>query len=140
MGDIDFSTAFGQRALRRLETEHVIWLATTSANGTPQPSPVWFLWEDGSVLVYSQPDTPKVRNIGRNQHVSLNFNSTEHGDNVVVFRGKAVVLGTDSPASANAAYIEKYQAGLDSLGYDAERFAAEYNTLIRVTPTHLRGL
>ena len=63
MPPIDFTTEFGQRALKRLQDEQVIWLSTTSPNGTPQPSPVWFVWKDDRVLIYSQPDTPKIRGI-----------------------------------------------------------------------------
>ena len=42
---IDTSSSFGRRVVERLENEHVVWLTTVAADGTPQPSPVWFLWD-----------------------------------------------------------------------------------------------
>src|SRR6478609_6474665 len=38
-------TEFGARVRQRLQDETLIWFTTTSADGTPQPNPVWFLWE-----------------------------------------------------------------------------------------------
>src|ERR1700694_5543987 len=61
---IDTGTPFGQRARRRLRDERLGWLITTSADGTPQPVPVWFLWDGtASFLLYSTPRTAKLRNI-----------------------------------------------------------------------------
>ncbi len=45
------STPFGARVAQRLREEHLIWLTTVGADGTPQPNPVWFLWDGASVLV-----------------------------------------------------------------------------------------
>ena len=33
--------AFGDRVRRRLRDAELIWFTTTSADGTPQPNPVW---------------------------------------------------------------------------------------------------
>jgi PPOX class probable F420-dependent enzyme len=135
----DFGTDFGKRALQRLETEQVVWLTTVTANGTPLPSPVWFLWQDDAVLIYSQPRAPKVRAIRQNSAVALNFNTAYHGDNMVVFRGVAEVVEPSPPANSNAAYIVKYEEGLKSFGATPEEFAADYAQLIRVELTRLRG-
>ena len=49
----DPSTPFGERIARRLREEHLIWLTTVDAFGTPQPNPVWFLWDGDTVLIYN---------------------------------------------------------------------------------------
>jgi PPOX class probable F420-dependent enzyme len=136
---IDFTTDFGKRALKRLETEQIVWLTTVNANGQPLPSPLWFLWQDDAVLIYSQPKAPKVLAISHNSNVTLSFNATEHGGNVVVFRGIAEVVEPSPPASGNEAYIAKYREGLKSYGATPEEFAADYAQLIRVELTGLRG-
>ena len=135
----DFTTDFGKRALDRLETEAVIWLTTVGADLTPQASPVWFLWEGDSVLIYSQPNTPKVRNVKARPRVSLNFNSSETGGDVVVMTGNGIIDTEAVPASENAVYIEKYADGLRDIGMTAEEFAKSYSVPIRVRPTSLRG-
>ena len=43
----DPSTEFGARVARRLDEEVVAWLTVVDGAGTPQPAPIWFLW-DGS--------------------------------------------------------------------------------------------
>jgi PPOX class probable F420-dependent enzyme len=139
MTGLDFTTEFGKRALGRLQQEQVVWLTTVSATGAPQPSPVWFLWQDDKVIIYSQPDTAKIRAIAQNDRVSLNFNATEHGDDVVVLNGTAEIIGIDPPASDNRAYIEKYAGGLASVKMSPEQFSAEYSQLISVTPRRMRG-
>lgn len=139
MPGIDFNSAFGKRALSRLENEQINWLTTTSPNGTPQPSPVWFLWEEGAILIFSQPATPKLKAIGRNDRVSLHFNSTEHGGDVVILQGSAEIVGNDPPATSYPDYVAKYAGGLESLNLSPEGFASEYSQLIRILPDRLRG-
>ena len=137
MADIDFTTDEGKRALQRLETEQIVWLTTTSPNGTPLPTPVWFLWHDDAVLIYSQPNTAKLAGIGRNSRVALNFNSDEHGGHVVILKGSAAIAGTTLPVTSLPGYLEKYAGGFESLNMTPEAFAAEYSELIRITPDRL---
>ena len=88
MAFLDTSSEFGQRAERRLREEKIAWLTTVAPSGTPQPVPVWFLWDGAdSVLIYSQPDTPKLRAIGANPHVSLNLDGNGQGGDIVVATG-----------------------------------------------------
>ena len=135
----DFSSDFGKRAAERLRKEAVAWLTTVGGDGTPQPSPVWFHWDGETVLIYSQPNTPKLRNIERYPRVSLNFNSTESGGNVVILTGQAVVDRNAPSAAEHPAYLAKYGDDIVQIGYTAESFAASYSTAIRFTPTKLRG-
>jgi PPOX class probable F420-dependent enzyme len=139
MASIDFSTDFGKRVLGRLQDEQVAWLTTVSAKGEPQPSPVWFLWENDSVLVYSQPNTPKLRAIQANPNVTLNFNSDEHGGNVIVLKGTAERVANSPAAPDVPAYVEKYSGGFASLNMTPEDFAAAYSEPIRITLTSVRG-
>ncbi len=91
---LDTSSEFGRRAARRLHEERLAWLTTVSPRGTPQPVPIWFLWDgDASILLYSRPDTPKLRNIAANPRVSLHLDGNGQGGDVVVCLGEARHLG-----------------------------------------------
>ena len=68
---IDTTTEFGGRTVRRLNQELIGWLTTVDASGTPQPSPIWFVWDGETALIYSQPNTPKLRHIAANPKVSV---------------------------------------------------------------------
>jgi len=139
MADLDFSSEFGKRVLDRLLHEQINWLTTTSPSGMPQPSPVWFLWDDDSILIFSQPNTPKLKAIDRDVSVSLNFNSSESGGDVVVFQGAAEYIESGPRATEYPVYIEKYAGGMASLGMTAETFAGSYSEHIRVVPRRMRG-
>src|SRR5438105_8876353 len=105
------STPFGERVARRLNDEKIIWLTTVGADGTPQPNPVWFLWDGQTFLVYSLPDAARIANVRRNPRVALNLNSNERGGDVLVVTGEARISPDDPPADQNPGYVEKY-AGL----------------------------
>lgn len=137
--EIDTSTEFGQRVAGHLENDTVVWLTTVNPNGTPQPSPVWFLWDGDTVLMYSQPGTPKLRNIGQRPRVSLNFNSTPTGADVIVLTGDAREDASSPPANDHPAYAEKYARGFEEIGMTPETWGQAYSVPVRFRPTSLRG-
>jgi PPOX class probable F420-dependent enzyme len=137
---IDTSTDFGKRVRHRLDNEQVAWLTTVNGDGRPFPSPIWFFYEDdGTVLIYSQPNKIKLRNIASNAAVTLNFNADEHGNNVIVLDGAAVVDESANPAANHDAYIAKYRGGIESIDMTPESFAAEFSVPIRVVLQKVRG-
>lgn len=139
MVQIDTTTEFGKRATRHLEDDYIVWLTTVGADGTPQPSPVWFLWDGDTALIYSQPNTPKLRNIEANPRVSLNFNGNENGGDVIVLTGDAWIDPDAPGANTVPAYIKKYAAGLQGISMTPDQFTEAYSAPVRVRPTALRG-
>lgn len=139
MSIIDTSSDFGQRAARRLSEEQVVWLGTVDSNGTPQPVPVWYIWDGQTALIYSQPNQAKIRNIERTGRASLHFNSDFHGGDVVILTGTAEIEPSAPPADQYPEYVEKYADGIASINMTPESFAASYSVPIRVTPAKLRG-
>lgn len=123
----------------RLRTESVAWITTVTADGQPQSSPVWFLWEEGEFLVYAQPRSWKVRNIGVNPQVSLHLNSDDEGNQVVTFEGTARISEADPLAHEAAAYLAKYREGIAGIGMTPEQMGAEYATALRIIPTRVRA-
>jgi PPOX class probable F420-dependent enzyme len=136
---LDTTTPFGARVARRLREELIVWLVTVGENGTPQPSPVWFLWDDRTVLIYSQPDTPKLRNIAARPRVALHFDGNGKGGDIVVLTGAARVVSDVPPADRIPAYVEKYRDGIRRIGMTPDSFARAYCVPIRVEPAALRG-
>lgn len=136
---IDRTTDFGARVAKRLQEEWIIWLTTVGPDGVPQPSPVWFLWEEPTLLIYSQPNTPKLRNIGRYPQVALNFDGDGNGGNIIVFNGTAELDPSAPPADQIGAYVAKYEQAIKRIGMDPASFAQTYSVALRVTPTRLRG-
>jgi PPOX class probable F420-dependent enzyme len=125
-------------ANKRLDEEVVVWLSTVDPAGTPQPTPVWYLWTGSEVLIFSQPRTAKLRNLRGNPHASVHLNSTRSGGGIVVLTGVAEIAGPS--AEELAAYDEKYASHIEGLGMTAERFHASYSVPIRLKPEKTRGL
>jgi PPOX class probable F420-dependent enzyme len=136
---VDTTTEFGRRVTRRLREALIAWLVTVRPDQTPQPVPVWFLWDGQTFLVYSQPDTPKLRNITRNPRVALHLDGDGKGGDIVVLTGEARVVADAPPANEVPAYVEKYRHGIAGIGMTPETFARAYSVALRVTPTRLHG-
>src|SRR5215203_1490248 len=113
--ELDLNTEFGARVERRLREERVIWLTTVRPDLTPQPSLVWFLWDAGTLLIYSKPNTPKLRNIKQNPTVALNFDSDGRGGNVVVFTCTAIIDQQAPSLDQIPAYAEKYAPNISGM-------------------------
>lgn len=139
MFTLDTSTDFGSRTEARLREELVAWLTTVSPATVPQPTPVWFLWTGRDILVASQPDTVKLRNVAEHPTVSLTFNSDRWGGDVQKFTGTATVDAGPLAGDELAAYDEKYAEHIAGLGMTPEQFHADYSVVVRVTPVRLSG-
>lgn len=135
----DPATPFGERVARRLRDEKIIWLTTTGADGTPQPAPVWFLWEGETFLIYSLASAKRLAHIERNPRVALNFDGDGSGGDIIVFTGEARRAADAAPADQNPPYAEKYRDLIAEEFQTAENFAAQYPLALRVTPTKARG-
>lgn len=139
MFKIESSDVFGARVERRLRDEEVIWLTAVRPDGIPQPNPVWFLWDSGTIIIFSEPNAKKVSHIRANPHVALNFNTSAEGGDVIVITGEARIETEPLSAPAYTAYMAKYRQGITELQMTPESYAAQFGAIIRVTPEYLRG-
>jgi PPOX class probable F420-dependent enzyme len=134
----DPSTKDGARALERLETELIGWVTTINPDGQPQSSPVWFLWTDGEILMYSDKRAPRNDNIAERPLVAFNLATDPKGYYVVTAEGVARIVRDEPLASANPAFLAKYQGLLDEFGWTVEYFERDYRLPVRITPTRWR--
>jgi PPOX class probable F420-dependent enzyme len=118
---------------KHLVSDQIVWLTTVAPSGRPAPRPVWFVWDGASITIYSQPDVAKLRHIAASDLVSLNFNCTPGGGDVVVISGRAQVVDGAPPPSEVPGLLDKYLATIQTMGYTPEWYDA-YSTAIRVTP------
>jgi PPOX class probable F420-dependent enzyme len=138
---LDLNSKFGRVVKRHLKNEYFVWLTTVDSKGTPQPRPVWFIWENDSFLIFSQPHAHKVRHILKNPNVALHFNSADgKGEQrIIIFTGAATMDTDCPPANKVRAYMQKYRTGIRELNSTPEAFSREYSIAIRIKPTNLRG-
>jgi PPOX class probable F420-dependent enzyme len=136
---IDFSSKIGQRALERLKTEDYIWLTVVDKKNKPIPNPVWFLWQNDHLLIYSRPIAKRLEHIAANPYVSLHFNGDSAGGDIMVFNARAEIDNAIPRPDAIPAYIEKYREGIKGINMTVESFSADYTQGFRVYPLSLRG-
>ncbi len=136
---IDPTTRAGARATERLARELILWLTTVTPGGQPQTSPVWFLWADGEILLYSRADTPRLANVRVNPRVVANLDGDGEGGDVLVIEGEArIVHERATLADVPPAYLEKHAAKLASHGWTMESMLVDYPAEIRIRPTRVR--
>lgn len=137
---IDLTSNFGRAVQQHLKDQYVIWLTTVDAHLTPQPRPVWFVYQDDSFLIFSQAKAHKVTHIKTNPKVALHFNTDETGDkHVIVFTGEAFLDADCPPAHEVPAYFEKYKDDIAGLDMTPDGFSREYSVAIRIRPAEVRG-
>ncbi len=137
---IDLTSKFGRAVKQHLEDQYVIWLTTVDSNLTPQPRPVWFIWQDDAFLIFSQAKAHKVSHIKKNPKVALHFNTDETGDkHVIVFVGEAMIEQNHPPAHQVPAYFKKYKGGIANLDMTPEDFSQDFSVAIKIKPAEVRG-
>lgn len=137
---IDLTTKAGVRAAERLDRELILWLTTVTPGGQPQASPVWFLWVDGEILLYSRAHTPRLANIRTNPRVAASLDGDGEGGDVVSIEGMArIVLERAALTDVPAAYLEKHAAKLAAYGWTMESMLVDYPVEIRIRPTRVRA-
>lgn len=128
------------RALGRLAAEEIGWLGSIGRDGYPHAVPVWFVWADDAVVVFSQPPAAKVKNLRADPHALFHLEAGDDGEQLQVLRGLAEVSAEPTSAwmeRVGEAYLAKYGEGIERLGSTPERFAAEYSVAIVLRPHSL---
>ncbi|MDQ6660222.1 MAG: TIGR03667 family PPOX class F420-dependent oxidoreductase [Chloroflexota bacterium] len=135
------STPFGERVAHRLRNERLIWLTTVDAKGIPQPTPVWFLWDEATstLLIYSLTQAKRLTHMQQNPRVALNFDGNGSGGDIIVITGHAEVSSDDPPADQLPTYVEKYREFIVRGFATPENFASRYSVPLRIRPDAIRG-
>jgi len=124
-----------------LGEERVCRIATTSANG-PHVTPLWFVWDDESVWLYSLTRSQRWADVRRNPGVCV---LVDAGDEYVELRGAELIgdaefvgeaprIGNPEPTldPVERAFAKKY-FDVDQLAHDGR------HGWFRVTPSIIRS-
>ncbi len=77
---------------------HVVHLTTLRADGAPQSRPVWTIVHDGHIVFFTQPGSPKARNIAADPRVALSVTDRANSYRSAWVRGRVgrVIEGADA--------------------------------------------
>jgi PPOX class probable F420-dependent enzyme len=106
-------------------------IATVMADGSPQVTPVWFLYDDGRFIVNTVRGHVKDRNMKRNPRVALSIVDPDNPYSRVSVRGK-VVRTTEEGADASIDALAKKYMGVDKY---PRRSPNEVRVIYEIEPT-----
>lgn len=112
-------------------------MTTVDDAGTPQTSPIWYVWDGGDVVMYSLPSA-RARNVAERPRVSLNLDGNTLGGDIVVIEGDARIDDTAPAVPDNPDYLAKYGGIMAERDWSPEWFGGRYNVPIVITPTKYR--
>ncbi|WP_297651777.1 TIGR03667 family PPOX class F420-dependent oxidoreductase [Pseudonocardia sp.] len=136
----DPSTEFGARVARRLAEEPIAWLTVVDGAGTPQPAPVWFLWDGATALIYSVGNAKRLDHLRADPKVALHLDSDGHGGDIVVLTGEIVEAPDEPAVPDNPVYLEKYGASIAAGSWGTPAvFAETFSVPLRFRPRRVRG-
>lgn len=130
------------RIAERLQQAEYAYLTTVRPDGRPHTVPVCYVWEGESILIFSLPNSVKIRNLKQNQHVSLavdNFGDSEYFS--VVIEGTAVLVDEPGLDMNYQPYAMKYKALSERMfgtSIPPANFIAQFSQVVRITPTNIR--
>lgn len=67
---------------------HVVHLTTLRPDGAPQSRPVWTIVHEGSVVFFTQPSSPKARDIANDPRVALSVTDRRNSYRSAWVRGR----------------------------------------------------
>jgi PPOX class probable F420-dependent enzyme len=79
---------------------HVVHLATLRSDGGPQSRPLWTIVHDGNVVFFTQPTSPKARDVARDPRVALSVTDKQNPYRSAWLRGRVarVIEGDEALA------------------------------------------
>ena len=107
-------------------------LATTRKDGSPQVSPLWYLWKDGEFVISTITRTAKWWNLKRDPRCSLCVDDPDSGQMVVAF-GSAR-LDDGDVWDRTWALVAKYRKSEEVQGHMDRIFKGVQRVLIIVRP------
>jgi PPOX class probable F420-dependent enzyme len=111
-------------------------LGTIMADGSPQVTPVWFLYRDGKFIVNTARGRTKDRNMKKNKQVALSISDPDNPYSHISLRGK-IVSETEDGADANIDAMAKKYMGVDKYPY---RNASEVRVIYEIEPISISAM
>jgi PPOX class probable F420-dependent enzyme len=118
------------------EKKALAHLATVMPDGTPQVTPVWFLYENGKFIVNTARGRIKDRNMKQNAAVALSIIDPENPYAHIAVRGK-IVKATEEGADANIDALAKKYLDKDKYPF---RAPGEVRVIYEIEPFSVHAM
>jgi PPOX class probable F420-dependent enzyme len=111
-------------------------IATLNKDGSPQVSPVWIELDGNHLIINSERKRRKVRNIKRDQRVSVSIQNAENPYQYIEVRGKAIEV-TDTGGFEG---IDRLSAKYTGQAKYPGNAPGDVRIVIRIEPEHVASM
>jgi PPOX class probable F420-dependent enzyme len=118
------------------EKKALAHLGTLMPDGSPQVTPVWFMYKDGKFIVNTARGRVKDRNMSQNAKVALSITDPDNPYSHVSLRGK-IVNATEAGADANIDALAKKYLGQDKYPF---RQPGEVRVMYEIEPVSVSAM
>jgi general stress protein 26 len=120
-----------------LERPLLAKFSSHNEDGTIHIAPLYYLYTSGEFLFGTQDKSRKVRNIKRNNNVTILIDAAEPVLQAVIAYGEAI-LDYEDVISKRVKILDRYYENISAASEFAERLAKAWKTvIIRVKPTKI---
>jgi PPOX class probable F420-dependent enzyme len=119
-----------------LQVPRIAVFGTVRAQGAPQLTPVWYLYENGQVFVSLSINSAKYRNLTRDPRVCICIAAPHPDARAVMIHGQAELIPEQSAWSDDIHWriTRRYYSSDDEAQEFLDSFPAEESALVSVTP------
>ena len=117
-----------------LKGKHFAKLATLMKDGRPQVTPIWYMYENGKLLVNTTKDRVKYRNVRRDPRVCF---LVDDGYPYVSIWGKARVATERDPKKDIETLAIRYQGKREGRKAARERFWKQDRVSLEIVPERI---
>jgi PPOX class probable F420-dependent enzyme len=118
------------------EKKALAYLGTVMPDGSPQVTPVWFMYKDGKFIVNTARGRVKDRNMTQNAKVALSITDPDNPYSHVSLRG-TIVRATEAGADANIDALAKKYLGQDKYPF---RQPGEVRVMYEIEPISVAAM
>jgi PPOX class probable F420-dependent enzyme len=146
--DLPFQAIGGQPAFDPDELERFVAapriavLAYVKRDGTPTQVPIWYAYENGTLLMVTSATLPKAKALARNPQVSVTIQDEMPPYRAVIIQGHVTMQSTPVRGGTSSRLATRYFGKLG--GREYERMTVDEYTktglvLMTLTPQRVRG-
>ncbi len=114
-----------------LSTQRNLILATVRRDGTPQLSPVWYVWRDGAFFISTVTSTAKWKNLVRDARCS---GMVDHPGGQYVYVSGTAELDDGDVYDATLEIVRRYKTEDEIDAYMETIYREGHRTIIRLAP------
>ncbi len=114
-----------------LATQGNLILATVRRDGTPQLSPVWYVWRDGAFFISTITSTAKWKNLVRDPRCS---GMIDHPSGQYVYVSGTAELDDGDVYDATLEIVRRYKSEEEIEVYMESIYQEGHRTIIRLAP------